>query len=46
MIGFRFPERARNIFLLYSVENSSGTHPPFYRMGTGDSFPRGKEART
>jgi hypothetical protein len=31
----RFPARAGNFSLHYSVQNGSGTHPASYPMGTG-----------
>jgi hypothetical protein len=41
----RFPAGAGNFSLHRRVQNGSGAHPASYRMGTGGSFPGGKEAR-
>jgi hypothetical protein len=40
----RFPAGAGNFSLHHRVQNSSGTHPASYPMGTRDSFPGGKAA--
>jgi hypothetical protein len=40
----RFPSGARNFSLHHRVQNSSGTHPASYPMGTRASFPGGKAA--
>jgi hypothetical protein len=38
----RFPAGAGNFSLHHRVQNSSGTHPASYPMGTMGSFPGGK----
>jgi hypothetical protein len=45
-IGFRFPEGARDIYLLYSVQTRSGANPASYPMGTRGTYPGSKAART
>jgi hypothetical protein len=42
--GVRFQARARNFPLLQSVQIGSETHPSFYPIDTGYSFPEGKAA--
>jgi hypothetical protein len=37
--GVRFPVRARDFYLLYSVQTGSGAHPASYPMGTGVQSP-------
>jgi hypothetical protein len=39
----RFPAGAENFSLHHRVQNGSGAHPASYPMGTGGSFPGGKE---
>jgi hypothetical protein len=41
-ISVRFPTKAGNNSLLYSVQIGPGTHPASYTMDTVGSFPRGK----
>jgi hypothetical protein len=41
----RFPAEAGN-FSHHRVQNVSAVHPASYPMGTGDSLPGGKAART
>jgi hypothetical protein len=43
-VGVLFPVRARDLFVLHSVQNGSGGHPASYKMGTGGSFPGSKVA--
>jgi hypothetical protein len=38
MVGIRFPEKARDLSLLYCVKTNSWAHPGSYPMGTGGSF--------
>jgi len=42
MTGVGFPARLTTFSLRHRVQNSSGAHPAFYTMGTGNSFPGGK----
>jgi hypothetical protein len=41
-VHVRFPAGAGNFSLNNGVQNSSGTHPASYPMGTRGSFPGGK----
>jgi hypothetical protein len=45
-IGSRFDslEEVRNLYLLYSVQTGSESHPPSCTVGTWVSFPAGKVA--
>jgi hypothetical protein len=40
--GFRFLERARNFYFLYSIQTISEVHPASYPMRTGVFFPGSK----
>jgi hypothetical protein len=40
----RFPAGTGNFSLHHRVQNGSGDHPAFYKMGARGSFPRGKAA--
>jgi hypothetical protein len=46
IIGVRFPAGAGNFSLRHRVQTKPGAHPASYPMGTGGSFPGGKEPRT
>jgi hypothetical protein len=41
--GVRFATGARDFSVIHSIQTSSGAHPASYPMGTGGSFPEGKE---
>jgi hypothetical protein len=40
----RFPAKARDFFLLHSVQIGSGTHPVSYTIDTGGSSPGSQAA--
>jgi hypothetical protein len=40
----QFLERAANLSLHHSIQNSSGAHPASYPIGTGGPFPGDKAA--
>jgi hypothetical protein len=44
VLGVQFPAGAGNFSLHHRVQNSFGTHPASYRMGTRGSFRGGKAA--
>jgi hypothetical protein len=44
MAGVRFPEGARDFYLLHSVQTDSGVHVASYPTHTGTSFSAGKAA--